>query len=83
MPIMTDTIIIAIISLAGTLAGSYFTQRKTTALVVYRLEQLENKVHAHNNLIDRTYKLEEGQRVQEEKINVANHRITDLEVKVS
>lgn len=80
---MTDTIIIAIISLAGTLAGSYFTQRKTTALVVYRLEQLENKVHAHNNLIDRTYRLEEGQKVQEEKMNVANHRIADLEGKVS
>ncbi len=76
---MTEAIIVAIISLAGTLTGSYFAQRKTTALIAYRIEQLEQRVHAHNNLIDRTYKLEEGQRLQEEKINVANHRIADLE----
>ena len=76
---MTEAIIVAIISLAGTLAGSYFAQRKTTALIAYRIEQLEQRVHAHNNLIDRTYKLEEGQRIQEEKMNVANHRIADLE----
>lgn len=76
---MTETIIVAFISLAGTLAGSYFAQRKTTALIAYRIEQLEQKVHAHNNLIDRTYKLEEGQRIQEEKIKVANNRISDLE----
>ncbi|QHQ61403.1 hypothetical protein Ana3638_11975 [Anaerocolumna sedimenticola] len=76
---MTETVIVALISLAGTLAGSFFAQRKGAALIAYRLEQLEEKVHAHNNLIDRTYKLEEGQRLQEEKLNVANHRIADLE----
>lgn len=76
---MTETVIVALISLAGTLAGSFFAQRKGTALIAYRLEKLEEKVRAHNNLIDRTYKLEEGQRLQEEKLNVANHRIADLE----
>jgi type VI protein secretion system component VasK len=76
---MTEAILVAIISLAGTLTGSYFAQRKTTALIAYRIEELEKKVHAHNNLIDRTYKLEEGQRLHEEKLNVANHRIADLE----
>ena len=78
---MTEAIIVAAISLAGTLGGSYLAQRKSTALIAYRLEQLENKVHAHNNLIDRTYKLEEGQRLQEEKMKVANHRLDDLEGK--
>lgn len=33
---MSETIIVAIISLVGTLFGSYLAQRKTTALVVYR-----------------------------------------------
>ncbi len=33
----------------------------------------------HNNLIERTYKLEERTELQEEKIKVANHRIDDLE----
>lgn len=79
---MTETIIVAIISLVGTLTGSYFAQRKTTALISYRLEQLEDKVHKHNNLIERTYRLEEKTTLQEEKIRVANHRLDDLEREV-
>ena len=69
---MSETIIVAIISLIGTLFGSYLAQRKTTALVVYRLEQLEKKVDKHNSVIERTY-------ILEEKMKVANHRISDLE----
>ena len=48
-------------------------------LVVYRLEQLEKKVQAHNSLIDRMYKAEQEIKVIDEKISVANHRIEDLE----
>ena len=69
---VSETIIVAIISLIGTLFGSYLAQRKTTALVVYRLEQLEKKVDKHNSVIERTY-------ILEEKMKVANHRISDLE----
>lgn len=76
---MLEAIVVAIISLIGTLAGSYFANRKSAALVAYRLEALEKKVQAHNNLIERTYKLEEATALQEEKIKVANHRIDDLE----
>lgn len=72
-------IITGVLSLTGTLAGSYFSQRKSSALIAYRLEQLEEKVHKHNNLIERTYRLEEKAALQEEKIKVANHRIDDLE----
>lgn len=73
------TIIVALLSLAGTLAGSFFAQRKSSVLIAYRLEQLEKKVQAHNNLVERTYHLEEQVVLQEEKIKVANHRIEDLE----
>nr|DAQ22436.1 MAG TPA: hemolysin [Caudoviricetes sp.] len=76
---MTDAVIVALLSLAGTLIGSYLSSRKSAALLAYRLEQLEQKVQAHNNLIDRTYKLEDRVNVQEEQIKVANHRISDLE----
>jgi hypothetical protein len=78
---MSEGIIIAALSLIGTLCGSYFAQRKSTALISYRLEQLEEKVHKHNNLIEKTYKLEERCTVQEEQIKVVNHRIEDLERK--
>lgn len=83
---MSDAVIVAVItgvlSLAGTLAGSYFSQRKSAALIAYRLEQLEDKVNKHNSLIERTYKLEERCQVFEEKIKVASHRIEDLEERV-
>ena len=74
-----ESIIVAALALIGTLAGSYMANRKSSALIAYRLEQLEKKVQAHNNLVERTYKLEERAEVFEEKIKVANHRIDDLE----
>ena len=79
---MSDTIIVALLSLIGTLAGSYFASRKSTALIAYRLEQLEEKVNKHNQVVERTYRLEDNDKLMEEKIKVANHRIEDLEKKV-
>ena len=52
---------------------------KTKSLIAYRIEQLENKVNKHNNLIERTYKIEQQEAVLAEEIKVANHRISDLE----
>ena len=74
-----ETILVALLSLAGTLAGAYFANRKSAALVAYRLEQLEQKVNKHNNLIERTYALEESVALMDERVKVANHRIADLE----
>lgn len=53
-----ETIIVAAIGLIGTLASVYFVNKKTTALILYRVDQLEQKVNKHNNLIDRMYKAE-------------------------
>jgi len=74
-----DSIIVALLSLAGTLAGAYLANKKSTALIAYRLEQMEDKVNKHNNVIERTYKLEEKEALLEERVRVANHRIDDLE----
>lgn len=76
---MTEAIVVAALGLVGTLAGSYLANRKSTALVIYRLEQLEQKVSKHNNLVERTYALEESVALLDERQKVANHRITDLE----
>lgn len=67
-----EIIIVGILSLIGTLGGSYLSQRKTAALVVYRLEQLEKKVDKHNSFAERMP-------IVEEQIKVINHRIEDLE----
>ena len=76
---MSEAIIVGIISLFGTLGGSLLGVLTSNRLTVYRIEQLEKKVEAHNNLVDRTYHLEEEQEVEKEKIRVINHRIDDLE----
>ncbi len=76
---MTEAIIVALLGFAGTLIGTYLANRKSAALIAYRLEQLEQKVAKHNSLVERTYHLEESAAVFEEKLKVANHRIDDLE----
>ena len=65
---MSERIIVAIIGVLGTFAGSYFTNRKTMALIIYRLEQLEKKVGKHNNLVDRMYKAETNIEVIQEEV---------------
>lgn len=65
---MSDEILIAILSFAGTAVGSFGGMR----LMSYRIEQLEKKVDKHNNFAERIP-------ILEEKIAVANHRIDDLE----
>lgn len=77
---LTETIVVALLSLAGTLAGAYFANKKTAALVSYRLEQLEKKVDKHNTVIERTFGLEKRADVWDEQIKVINHRLSDLEM---
>lgn len=76
---MSDAVVVALIGLGGSGLGSLAGIMVSSRLTQYRLEQLEKRVQAHNNLIERTYKLEERTELQEEKLRVANHRIADLE----
>ena len=76
---MNTEIIIALISLLGTLAGSLGGILVSSKLTNYRIGQLEKKQEKYNNLIERTFKLEERMEVADEKIKVANHRLEDLE----
>ena len=76
---MPDVVIVAIISLVGTLAGSFGGIITANKLTNYRIQQLEKKVEKHNKVIERVYNLEKNEAVIEEEIKVANHRIEDLE----
>ncbi len=69
---MDNSVIIALISLAGTLAGSLGGILVSGKLTAYRIQQLENKVAEHNNFARRMP-------VIEEQIKVINHRLGDLE----
>ena len=72
-------IIIAGMSLLGTLAGSFAGIYVSGSLTQYRLRQLEEKVNRHNNLIERTFKLEQECAVLEERVRAADRRIDGLE----
>lgn len=76
---MTDTVVVAILSLVGTLGGSLLGILAANKLTTYRIEQLEKKVEKHNSVIERVYMLERHEAVVDEEIKVANHRIDDLE----
>jgi TolA-binding protein len=52
------------------------------AQVEWKIDTLSQRVEKHNNVIDRTYKLENQTNVQEEQIKNANRRIEDLENKL-
>ena len=55
---MSDTVLVALLSLAGTAIGSIIGIMTNNKLVVYRLEQLERKVEKHNNVVERVALLE-------------------------
>ena len=76
---MSAEIIIAGLSLLGTLAGTAGGIIVSGKLFNYRIEQLEKKVEKHNNLITRTFRLEQQVALLDERVRVANHRISDLE----
>lgn len=76
---MNDTVIVAMLSLLGTLVGSFGGIVTANKLVNYRLQELEKKVEKHNRVVERVYELERHEAVVDEEIKVANHRIDDLE----
>ena len=58
---MSDAVIAALSALGTgvlSLIGVYFANRKSSALIAYRLEQLEKKVDKHNKVVERTFILE-------------------------
>lgn len=58
-----DEIITAIIggccTAIPTIIATLSSNKKSNALTVYRIEQLEKKVEKHNSVMERTFKIEE------------------------
>ena len=83
---MTEAIITGVVAIMVCMINNHYHNKavkqqhdKTVSLIEYRLEQLQKKVEAHNNLVERMYDIEEKASLYEEKIKVVNHRISDLE----
>ena len=80
---MTEAVIVAAISLIGTLFGTLGGIVASSKMTLYRIEQLEKKQDKHNTLIERMYKAEDKLNVLDERQKVANHRIDDLEHRIA
>lgn len=66
---MDNSIMVAILSLLGTLIGSLGGIIASNKLVIYRIQELEKKVEKHNSVIDRVYKLEQHEAVIDEELD--------------
>lgn len=55
---MSDTVMVALIGFAGSGLGALAGVIASAKLTNYRLQQLEEKVNKHNNMVERTYALE-------------------------
>ena len=68
---VVTAIVSAVITGLFSLWGVYAANRKSQALIAYRLEQLERKVDKHNSVVERTY-------VLEGKVNELQHDVRDI-----
>lgn len=87
---MSDALITGLIAIAVCLINNIFQARqtakandKTIALIQVKIDNLTAKVEAHNQLIDRTYRLEESTALQDAEIKRLNERIKIVEGKTA
>lgn len=66
---MSESILVSILSLFGTLIGSLCGILTANKLTLYRIQQLEKKVEKHNSVIERVYALEKREAVMQEEID--------------
>ena len=71
---MNPEIIVAVLALVGTLAGSYFSNNKNTAIMDEKIkdlkkdiETLSDRVNRHNNLVERMAIVEEHIKMSEKE----------------
>ncbi len=69
------------VTLTVCLINNSYQRKQIISLLEYKIEELTKKVEKHNNVIERTFLLEQKEAVQEEQIKVINHRLQDLESK--
>lgn len=68
---MSEAILVAVISGVCTLLGSLGGVMATSSLTAYRLKRLEEQVGRHNQVIERTFRLEG-------RMDEVEHEVRDL-----
>lgn len=72
-------IVTGVVTLAVCLVNNYFQQSKTRVLLEYKLNELTERVNKHNDLVERTYRLEEQVSLTNEKVKELTRRLHALE----
>ena len=75
---MIETIVVGVLSLIGTLAGSLGGILAANKLTNYRISELEKKVEKHNNVIERVTILEQSTNTAWKRIDEIKAAINDL-----
>lgn len=75
---MNHEIIVALLSLIGTLGGSLGGIIVSSKMTNYRLQQLENRVAEHNNFARRMPVIEERIKIINHRLEGIRHEKTDL-----
>lgn len=82
---MSNEVLVAVVGLIGSLAGSVIGVFGSAKLLTYRITQLEQKMkeQCENCAVmdGRVDRIEEKQAVMEERLKVVNHRVDNLEKK--
>ena len=72
------TVLVAVISLVGTLVGSFLANSKNSALIAYRLEELEKRVQKHNNIVERLAIVERDLKTAHKRLDEEREEIKEL-----
>jgi hypothetical protein len=79
---MTETVVVGLFSLCGTLGGSLFGILAANKLTTYRIEQLEKKVEKHNSIIERVTILEQSTNTQWKRVDEIKEIIESIKKEV-
>lgn len=79
---MPDVVVVSLISLAGTLFGSIAGVMTANRLTTYRVEELEKKVDKFNNVVERTFKLEQSTARQWDSIDEIKSDIAEIKATI-
>lgn len=69
---METEVLVSLITLCGSAIGTFAGIAVNSKLTNFRIEQLEKRVNKHNNVIERTGKLEE-------RVGALDYRLKELE----
>ena len=79
METLISSIITGIVAITTCLITQGMSNKKTTALIEYKIEELMKKIDLLDKVSERVYRLESQTELQEVKINALIDRLAELE----